>query len=383
MSRHPRRSLWRLIALGLALVLVAGACGSDDDDGDAVAEDAPADEASGGELTKVRLQLQWFPQSQFAGFFAALEEGYYEEEGLDVEILEGGVDIVPQQVLASGQAEFAVSWVPKVLASIEEGMELTEVAQILQRSGTLQVSWKEDGITEPAQMAGKKVGNWGFGNEFELLAGLRKDGLDPETDVELVQQNFDMQALLDRQIDTAQAMSYNEFGILLQTEDPETGELYQADQFNVIDWNDVGTAMLQDAVWAQTDWLADNQETTEKFLRATAKGWAFCRDEVETCVQHVVANGSALDAVHMTYMLHEINDLVWPSPNGFGIVDQADWDQTIAIAEESELITEDHADAFDNSIMEKVLADMGDVDLEGADYVKPDYDLAEAIAAGG
>ncbi|MCU1375626.1 MAG: putative transporter substrate binding protein [Actinomycetia bacterium] len=382
MPRTPRRSAWRLVAIGLVVLLVAAACGSDSKSGSA-AGDSSSTTAAAGKLTKVRLQLQWFPQSQFAGFFSAVDEGYYKAEGLDVQILAGGVDIVPQQVLGSGQAEFAVSWVPKALASREQGINITEVAQILQRSGTLQVSWKDAGITQPAQMKGKKVGNWGFGNEFELLAGLRKDGLDPDKDVELVQQNFDMQALLDHQIDTAQAMSYNEFGILLQTVDPATKKLYQPDQFNVINWNDVGTAMLQDAVWAQTDWLAKNKDVTEKFLRATAKGWAFCRDNIEPCVDHVVAAGSALDKVHMTYMLHEINRLIWPSPDGFGVVTKADWDQTVKIAEESKLITKDPGpDAYTNDIMKKALTGLDGVDTKGLDYKKPVYDLGKATGKG-
>src|SRR5262245_20718542 len=85
--------------------------------------------ASGG-VTKVKLQLQWFTQAQFAGYFAAVEKGYYKDQGLDVQILEGGVDIVPQTVLAQGQADFAVAWVPKALASREQGAGITEVAQI-------------------------------------------------------------------------------------------------------------------------------------------------------------------------------------------------------------------------------------------------------------
>jgi NitT/TauT family transport system substrate-binding protein len=360
------------------LLLVAGACGSDSK-GNSATGGGSSTPASGGKLTKVRLQLQWFPQSQFAGFFAAKGENYYKDEGLDVEILAGGVDIVPQQVLGSGQAEFAIAWVPKALASREEGIDITEVAQILQRSGTLQVSWKDDKLTTPASLKGKKVGNWGFGNEFELLAGLRKDGLDPDKDVELVQQNFDMQALLNHEIAAAQAMSYNEYGILLETDDPKSGKLYQPAQFNIINWNDVGTAMLQDAVWAQTGWLADHKDVAEKFLRATAKGWAFCRDQVNACVDHVVAAGSALDKVHMTYMLHEINALVWPSPNGFGVVDKADWDRTVKVALEGKLIKKDPgAAAYTNDIVKKATAGLSGVDVKGADYVKPAYDLAKA-----
>ena len=101
------------------------------------------------------LQLQWFIQAQFAGYFAAIDQGYYEERCLNVEILEGGVDIVPQQVLADGQADFAIAWVPKALQTREQGADITNIAQIFQRSGTLQVSFEDAGITsaEPTSPA--------------------------------------------------------------------------------------------------------------------------------------------------------------------------------------------------------------------------------------
>src|SRR6185312_705058 len=138
----------------------------------------------------------WVTQGQFAGYFAAVDQGFYTKRGLDVTILEGGVDIVPQTVLAQGQADYAIAWVPKALASREQGAGITDVGQIFQRSGTLQVSFANKNIKSVADLKGKKVGNWGFGNEFEMFAGLTKGGLDPSKDVTLVQQQFDMQALL-------------------------------------------------------------------------------------------------------------------------------------------------------------------------------------------
>ena len=127
-------------------------------------------------VNQVTLQLQWFAQAQFAGYYAAVDEGFYQAHCLDVTIEEGSVDIVPQQQLASGAADFAIAWVPKALVSREAGLDIVNVAQIFQRSGTLQVSFADSGITSPADLAGKKVGSWGFGNEFELLAGSRRAG---------------------------------------------------------------------------------------------------------------------------------------------------------------------------------------------------------------
>jgi NitT/TauT family transport system substrate-binding protein len=314
--------------LVLATALLLAACGTAD------TPSTPAPGGSGGALTPVKLQLQWFYQSQFAGYIAAVDQGFYKEQGLDVQLLEGAVDIVPQTVLAQGKADYAVAWVPKALASREQGANITDVGQIFARSGTYQVAWKDSGITSPANFKGKKIGNWGFGNEFELFAGMTKVNLDPGKDVTLVQQQFDMQALLKKEIDAAQAMSYNEYAQLLEAKNPATGKLYTPDDFSVIDWKQVGTSMLQDAVWANTAKLSDPayQQQTVKFLLGTIKGWAFCRDNPEKCRDMVVAKGSKLGKSHQLWQMNEVNKLIWPAPGGIGVVNDADWKQTVDIS---------------------------------------------------
>jgi NitT/TauT family transport system substrate-binding protein len=316
------------VLTGGALLLAACGGGGDtgDDTGDGATDGAAADD---GAATPVRLQLQWFAQAQFAGYYAAVAEGFYADEGLEVEILEGAVDIVPQQVVATGGAEFGVAWVPKALVSNTEDAGLVNVAQVFQRSGTLMVSWADSGIAEPADWAGRPVGNWGFGNEYELTAAIEQEGVEG---VELVAQNFDMEALLNREIDAAQAMTYNEYAQLLETVDPETGELYQPDDFTVIDFNDVGTAMLQDALWVTEDYAAENGDTIEAFLRATFRGWAFCRDEPDTCVDHVLDAGPTLGESHQTWQMNEVNELIWPSTTSIGVMDPEQWAQTVEVA---------------------------------------------------
>src|SRR5438093_7229384 len=249
-----------LIVLVSLAAIVAAACGA-------------ATPGGGGPLTKVRLQLQWVAQSQFAGYFAAVSKGYYKDLGLDVEIKLGGPDIVPQQVVASDAAEFGIAWVPKMLASREAGADLVNIAQVFQRSGTLEVSFKEANITKPEDWRGKKVGTWGFGNEPELYAAMRKVGIDPNNakDVTIVKQPFDMSLLLSGEIHAAQAMTYNEYAQVLEAKNPKTGQLYQPNELNVVNFNDVGTGMLQDHVFVRGSWLAKsgNEDVATKFLQAS------------------------------------------------------------------------------------------------------------------
>lgn len=364
-------------ALVVAAALALTACSGGSDDADAGSGSGDETSAS-GELTPVKLQLQWLTQAQFSGYYAALDQGYYEEEGLDVEILPSGGDIVPQDALANGEVDYAVAWVPKVLGSIEQGADITNVAQIFERSATLQVSFADAGIDSVADLEGKKIGSWGYGNEWELFAGLNKAGV---TDFEIVQQAFDMNAFLAGDIDAAQAMTYNEYAQLLETENPETGELYQPEDFSVIDWNDEGTAMLQDAIWADAGRLADDAEyaeTTVAFLKATLKGWMYARDNPQEAADIVTAAGSTLGTSHQLWMTNEVNKLIWPSTSGgIGIIDEAAWDATVEMAKQTSnetgatIITADPPDtAYTNEYVQQALDELtaeGE-DVEGADF---------------
>ncbi len=348
-----KRKWMMLLTLLLIATLSLVACGGGDTEEEPAATEAPAEtggeEAEGEttELIPVRLQLQWVAQSQFAGYYAALNEGFYEAEGLDVTILEGAPDIVPQQVCVNGGAEFCIAWVPKVLESREAGADLVNIGQVFQRSGTLEVSFVETGITSVEDLAGKRVGVWDFGNEHEVFAALRAAGIDPENaeDVTIVIQPFDMSLLLQGEIDAAEAMIYNEYAQVLEQVNPATGELYQPEDLNVINFNEVGTAMLQDAIWSTGAWLAQegNEDIAIKFLRASFKGWMFCRDSFDPCVQHVLDAGPTLGEGHMRWQLNEVNALIWPSPNGVGVMDEALYTQTVQVAKDGGVITQDPA----------------------------------------
>jgi NitT/TauT family transport system substrate-binding protein len=371
-----KSSIKLAVASIAALSLFTAACGGSDD---AATDTTAAAATECAELTPVKLQLQWFTQAQFAGYYAAQDQGFYEAMCLDVTILEGAVDIAPHVVLANGESDFAISWVSKALAGREGGANIVDIAQIFQRSGTLQVSFKDKNITSAADFKGKNIGNWGFGNEFEIFAALTKAGLDPAKDVTLVQQQFDMAGLLSGDIDAAEAMTYNEYAQVLEAINPDTGALYTADDFNVVSYEDEGVGMLQDAIWADGSRLSDPAyvDTATKFVAASIQGWAFCRDNTQACTDIVVAKGSKLGASHQLWQMNEVNKLIWPASMGAGMIDSAAWDRTVALSLEAKnleggtvLTKAPDAEAHTNDIVTAalaLLADMG-VDTTGSAF---------------
>jgi NitT/TauT family transport system substrate-binding protein len=302
---RPFRLLVALVLAGLLLV----ACGQAPA---TPAANQPADAPATAVLDPVRLQLKWVAQAQFAGYYAALEEGYYAEEGLDVTILPGGPDIVPEQVVASGQAEFGINWLASLLATREQGAPLVNIAQVYTRAGMRQLSWKDENITSPADLAGRTVAVWFGGNEYNLLATLSKYGIDRNTGLTLVQQPFDMNLLLNREVDSAAAMTYNELYQVLSAG-------HTIEELNILDYNAEGTAMPEDGVFVSNDWLSadpKNQDIAARFLRASFKGWAFCRDNVDACVQYVLAqdSGGVMTSEAQTWQMNEVNKLIWGDP---------------------------------------------------------------------
>ena len=315
------------------------------------AASAPASQST-AEAASVRLQLQWAPQAQFAGYFAAEEQGYFAAENLTVEFVPGGPNVIPQAVGSQPDGpEFTISWVPKVLEAREAGSDLVDIAQVFQRSGTLSVAWKDTGIDDPCKFAGKKVGVWDFGNEYEVTAGALACGLtpglesggNPAEQYQKVIQPFDMTLLLSRQIDVAEAMIYNEYAQVLEATNPATGELYKPEDLNVINWNDHRVAMLQDAIFARQAWLdeGNNRDVAVRFVRASLKGWIYCRDNPDDCVQYTVDAGSQLPGGHQAWMMNEVNALVWPSPLGVGVLDPVFYGQTVRVSKNAGIIKAD------------------------------------------
>jgi NitT/TauT family transport system substrate-binding protein len=383
MSRSPHRRRPGALVAVLALVLAAvlAACGSSNDE---------SGKSGSAKLTPVKLQLQWVAQAQFAGYYAAVAQGYYKDEGLDVQVVEGGPDIVPIDSLAAGDVDYAISWVPKVLGSIEAGAKVTDVAQIFERSATTQISFKDKGITSPADLKGKKVGSWGYGNEWELFAGMQKEGVTLK-DISLVQQAFDMNGFLAGDIDAAQAMTYNEYAQVLESKNPDTGKLYQPSDLNVINWNDVGTSMLQDAIWAPSDKLGDKAfaDQTVKFIKASIKGWVYVRDHPEEAAQIVTTAGSKLGQSHQLWMTNEVNKLIWPSTGGIGMINEDAWKQTVGIAlgtkndQGKTIITkEPPSSAYSNEYVQKALDELKSegVDVMGTGFAPATVTLKEGGA---
>lgn len=304
----------RLLALFLMIMMMGVmliGCGSKSSETSAAKDATKSEDTSkkkDGQLDKLNLQLKWLPQSQFMGYYVAAAKGYYKDEGIDIKILPGGSDIIPEQNVYNGVADIGVTWVSSLMNYQTQGYELQEISQVFQKSGLLLVSKKSSGINSPKDLAGKKVGNWFGGNEYEVLALLEKYKLDKEKDLKLVQQDYTMDQLQGGTVDAASAMTYNELGLLL-----EKG--MAKDDLNIIDMNKESVAMMEDCLFVNSEWAGKNKDLVVRFLRASIKGWAEACKDPEAAGKIVYEADKSVSLDHQVYMAKEVAKLV--APEGF------------------------------------------------------------------
>jgi NitT/TauT family transport system substrate-binding protein len=304
-----------VVALVALVSMIAAACGGG----------KPSTTDGARAKDKIKLQLKWETQAQFAGYYAAKDQGFYDAAGLDVTILQGGANITPEKVVAGDGADFGINWTSSTLVQRDQGLDIVTIAQLFTRSGVTEIAWADTGIKSFADMRGKRVGVWCCGNQYQQFAALTKAGIDPNdpSQVTIVHQPFTMDLFLTRKVDAASAMTYNELAQVLEEKNPSTGHLYSQSDLTVLPLAKEGTAMLEDAVFVRGDWIKDpkNQDIAKRFLEASFRGWIFCRDNVVKCVDIVLKNGPTLGRGHQTWQLNEVNKLIWPAPKGIGLMD--------------------------------------------------------------
>lgn len=274
----------------------------------------------------VTLQLKWVTQAQFAGYYVALENGFYSDEDLNVTIKPGGPDVAPVQVLMGGGADVMVDWMPSALAAREQGAPVVNIAQPFKSSGMMLTCRKDTGITSPAEFPGKTLGVWFFGNEYPFLSWMSSLGISTEggDGVTVLKQGFNVDPILQGQADCVSTMTYNEYWQII---DAGIG----ADDLVTFKYEEQGVATLEDGLYVLEEKLGDDafKDQMARFVRASMKGWKWAEENPEDAAMIVLEydETGAQTEKHQVRMMGEIAKLTAGSD---GSLDVADYERTVA-----------------------------------------------------
>jgi NitT/TauT family transport system substrate-binding protein len=210
-------------------------------------------------------------------------------------------------------AQVGITPFTNLMIARAEGMEFIQVAQVYQHSPMVLVSKKSTGIKSGADLtAATRVGNWGAGYEYEILALLQKYNLPPV----FINQDFTMNAFDSGELDVASAMVYNELGLVKNSYE---GALGYGDTVNVIDMDSEGVSMTGDTIFTTNKWATENRETLVKFLRASVKGWIDACNDTDAAADCVFRAGASVSIEHQRYQASQVASLVSVNPRGIQI----------------------------------------------------------------
>lgn len=273
--------------------------------------------------TPVTLQLQWVTQAQFAGYYVALEKGWYAEEGIDLTIIPGGPDQAPVDLVVSGTRDFGTALLADLTIAVQEGKPVLGIAQIHQSNGLLLVSKASSGIQTPKDLRGKRVGVWLGSWEAQFDALMAQQGISSQ-DFSLVPQGYSMTPFLNDELDVASAMSYNEYYTIL-----ENG--IRPEELDVIDYADFGLDFPGDTLFTSRAQVEQDPDLCVRMVRASLRGWQYAIEHPEEAADIILKydQTGVQTRAHQLPMMTEIAKLVLPAGSQLGRSDDAVVQKTI------------------------------------------------------
>ncbi|MGI6145132.1 MAG: ABC transporter substrate-binding protein [Peptococcia bacterium] len=273
-----KKNIGLFLLLTFMLALFISACGSQ--------ESQENNDATS--LIKTRVMLDWTPNTNHTGLYVALEKGFYQEEGLDVEILEAG-DVGPDQLVAVGEVDFGVTYQENVTHARAADIPLVSLAAVIQHNTSGFASLKNDNLLRPRDLQGKRYGGWGSPAEHAIIEAIvTNDGGDPETIDFIDIGSTDFLSVIGKQVD---------FYWIFQGWDGIRAE-QQNVPLNVIMLRDYESALdyYTPVIVTNEDNIAQKPDLVRKFMAATSKGYQYCMENPEESAEILLEAVPELDA---------------------------------------------------------------------------------------
>lgn len=277
---------------------------------------------------KVTMQFAWLHTTEYAGFYLAVEKGYYADENLDVKLVAGGYGIDSVKEVTENRAQFGISRGTNMVVARSKGQDVIAVSTIFRKSPWFLGSLKEAGITTPQDLEGKTVGiETGDPNYIEnvqLMAMLKNLNVDTSK-IKFVARDF-----ADPIVNDLQSGKTNVDAAMFGTEDPVKAQL-RGVELNAIYYSDYGMDSYANLIFANGDFIKKNPDLTARFVRATLRGYQYALGHADEAVTATLKYDPKLDAKTETGMMKAEIPVIDTGDQPIGWMDANVWQNTADI----------------------------------------------------
>lgn len=293
-------------------------------------------QCSFAQLPKITFTPQWLPQAQFAGYYLALEKGFYEDEGLAVEIKHPSASVNATQMLKDNTADIVSLFLVTAMKARNNNFKLVNIAQLSQHSALMFISHRESGIENLNQLNGKRIGIWSSGFD-EVPKALMKSN---NYKVEWIPILSSISMFMIGGIDAMTVMWYNEYDQIINA-----GK--NPDELNAFHFADYGWDIPEDGLYCLESTYLRRKPDLEKFARATVRGWEYAKENEKEALDIVLAEMKkahiAGNITHQKWMLQCMLELIEPGNKNVekGELADTDFHKTYTILKEDNYIKVD------------------------------------------
>lgn len=279
----------------------------------------------------IRLKTQWLHQAQFAGFYVALERGFYSDFGIDVIIEMGGPDDPSSSALTERKADVVSMFLSKALREIDNGNQVINLAQISQKSSFLLVAKKNSGIRQINDLNNRRIGIWSNDFREPSMIFLNKYKISAH----IVPVSWTTNVLAFDVVDIMNMMIYNEYDIFLNTG-------YEPDELTIFPLSDYGVNIPEDGIYCLKEYYEANRELCRDFAEATMQGWIYALNNEEETLSIVLSylreNHLPANIPHQRWMLQKMHDSVLYNTDHFGKLSVTDYQKSVEMMKSNKMI---------------------------------------------
>lgn len=281
----------------------------------------------------ITLRLQWLPQSQFAGYYAAHDEGIYRRHGLNVRLLHSGPGQSPMREAATGASTFATSFLTAAIEARDQGLPVVNVCQVINRCNLMLTAWSRE-VKRLEQLHQKKVSIWSGDFRAPYVSVFRSHRIDPR----IYTQNYSMELFIRKGVSACSCMYYNEYHTLYLSG-------VDWDEMTALLLRELGCDMPEDGIYTSAEFARQHPDICRAFAEATLEGWKWASQHTEETLDRVMQRVKQAwvpsNRVHMRWMLQEMIASVFPdsqSARQTGKLLQDDYTRTVALLRNQRII---------------------------------------------